>query len=669
MTRLHRRRSLRPAAALAAAAGLIVPCIAETREVDLGLAASSTEVVGEDLEDRFGIRMAACDVNGDGIDDLVVGADLANGPAEARNNSGEVYVVYGRRRAWSGTLDIADLRDVKIYGQRTTDDLGAGVACGDIDGDGFGDLVLCAPYADRDRPGGWSTGQAHVIFGAPDLPTEIDLLADPGLLIRGEFYGGRLCRSPTIADIDGDGRRDLILDDVNAYDRAQTARAGRLYVFFGRDEWPHEIDLRDGADLVVYSTPGDSFTSHVTAGDLDSDAIDDLVISARLGDGPFDSRTSCGDIHVFHGRSHWPAWIDVSETWPDVFIYGRNMGDQAGGGVYGLEISDLDVDGTAELVIGVGLSAGRENSASLAGEIQVMEFVSELPSFVDMQYWSDAILYGADGGDQFGRQLRVGDVDGDGIPDLIAGASYADGPNDVRPDAGEILVFHGPMSFPTDLQASADEDVNVFGRSASDLLRVVTLGDLNGNGVAEIIGASAIDDDTRLSSVWLISPYDLDGDGHEQLVDNCPLVDNPDQADTDGDRVGDTCAGDWDGDGQADARDCAPADADSGTPGEVLSLNLDGRDPTVLTWDEAPFADVYDVARGDLASLALGDAGACISGDDADPTDTTFADPETPLSGAGFIYLVRARDLICPASGTWGSNAAGALRPDPEGCP
>jgi hypothetical protein len=219
-------------AALVAAVTAVSSVVAATT-VDLASAPGTVTFLGHELGDGTGIRAAHCDVNGDGIDDLVVGADEANGLTGLKNNCGEAYLILGARRAWSGSSDIVARADTRIVGQSSTDDLGAAVACGDLNHDGFDDLVLCAPYVDRERDGTWTSGQVHIVFGSNALPAVIDLAADPGTVIRGDVYAGRLCLNPVIADFDGNGRMDLVVDDDNALGPGNT-RPGKAYMFFNR---------------------------------------------------------------------------------------------------------------------------------------------------------------------------------------------------------------------------------------------------------------------------------------------------------------------------------------------------------------------------------------------------------------------------------------------------
>jgi len=142
---------------------------------------------------------------------------------------------------------------------------------------------------------------------------------------------------------------------------------------------------------------------------------------------------------------------------------------------------------------------------------------------------------------------------------------------------------------------------------------------------------------------------DADGDGQGDDCDNCPAVANADQADADGDGAGDAC-------------DCAPADPGSfAAPGEVVGARFAGA--TTLAWDPpspSPGAGTrYDVTRGDLAELPVG-GGPSESCAASDLAATTIDDPAVPDPGAGWFYVVRARNAC--GIGTWGAQAPGGER-------
>ncbi len=601
-------------------------------EVDLLGDPDAVRIDAVDLGDMFGISMASCDVNGDGVDDLLVGAHEADGPGNSRGLAGEVYVLYGRRGTWTGPIAIGSTADVNVIGQEMFDSLGWGVACGDVDGDGFGDLILGAHTADGPGNSRDGSGQIHIVLGGTSLPSVIDLAIEPGIILYAAETNDVMAREPVVGDINGDGLLDVLASSPRARDRTGAlTTAGRVYVAFGRTSWPAGIDFLTQADVTVYGSRDlDQLSSGLASGDLDGDGIDEIVASAIQGDGPDDSRPGSGEIHVFKGRALWPSVIDLEVEASDMVLYGADAGDQFTGST-DLKVSDLDGDGLAEVAAGSFSADGRNNDADFTGEIRLHEPGTTLPATVDLAVESDSVVYGADPSDFMGAAVWIGDIDGDGRDDLIGSPTGGDGPDGSRTDAGEITVFYGRDPFPADLDAGlGEEDLIVFGALESDMLGCGATADMNGDGVDEIVAASAVQHDTRLPAVWLISPVDTDEDGLTNLPDNCALVFNPAQHDADGDLVGDACDNcpqlanvdqtDSDLDGVGD-----PCDQCPGQPGGDAS-DPDGDGVTNCT-DNCPLA--ANPGQGDADADGIGDACDPCPGD-------TVNDPE----GDGLCALV-----------------------------
>jgi hypothetical protein len=165
---------------------------------------------------------------------------------------------------------------------------------------------------------------------------------------------------------------------------------------------------------------------------------------------------------------------------------------------------------------------------------------------------------------------------------------------------------------------------------------------------------TAIDWWEQIDAVQLagIAPGYPHTDGMGDACDNCPSVDNPDQADVDHDGWGDAC-------------DCAPTDAGSYAPlTEVAGVLAAGANGTMVSW-EGQAAQVgpgvrYDFASGLLSDFSgpLGLAGAiCLAGD---LTAATYTDGRIPSVGDGFHYLVRSRNAC--GVGTYGQRSDGTER-------
>ena len=187
-------------------------------------------LIGEASYDRLGGSVSAAgDVNGDGFGDFILGA-AANG--EGGYNAGAAYVIFGKADG-VGPLDLAGLDPAdgfKILGDAAYDRAGLSVsAAGDVDGDGFDDMIVGAPGHD---PGAANAGAAYLIFGKQAGIGDLDLAslaAGDGIRIAGigpSDYAGYSVSSA--GDVDGDGFDDLL---IGAYGR--NAYQGVVYLVFG----------------------------------------------------------------------------------------------------------------------------------------------------------------------------------------------------------------------------------------------------------------------------------------------------------------------------------------------------------------------------------------------------------------------------------------------------
>ena len=175
--------------------------VAQGGVVDATLSEQDLTIYGTDSDDKLAqyvYLLAIGDVTGDGIEDILVGSQAADGPDNSRNLSGETYVIFGGPTL-GGTIDLAsDEEGIVIYGAKGGDKL-APVAVGDVNGNGTDDILLAAPYADKSdtRP---ACGEAYVI-SLPDYDPDDDGVLDPS-------DNCPLTPNPGQEDADGDGDGD-----------------------------------------------------------------------------------------------------------------------------------------------------------------------------------------------------------------------------------------------------------------------------------------------------------------------------------------------------------------------------------------------------------------------------------------------------------------------------
>lgn len=643
--------------------------------VDLATDVDVAVFEGVVLSDSFGAgEIAPCDINGDALGDLLLTATNGDGVAQSRPNAGEAYVLLGARKRWSGVRSILEVASTRIIGEDVVDSLGSGAVCVDVNGDHRADMLLEAFNADSVGNSRDQAGQAHLIFGAPNLPALIDLAQPYGTVIYGAEPTDAVGDEPAAGDVNGDGTADLILDASHSKSRnGANAQAGKLHILFGRASWPASIDLRTGSSVTIFgATLNDNFAFELASADLNADGTSDVIADVPGGDGPMNARSSAGEIYLFRGRANWPATIDLATALPDSVIWGVDAQDQFGRA--GLTAADLDADGTPELIAGGPFGDGPTETSANQGEIRTAVFGPTWPTTLDLRTQYRRVIYGIDPGDNYGNRLFTGDINGDGTADLISTSSFGDGPGNGRTSCGDTYVIFGAPSLGSDIRLANDQyDIIVYGADVEDRAGAGRFtSDINDDGLQEIVlrartGVGV----TRLARVYLISPFDTDSDGITQLADNCPLVANGSQLDSDNDGRGDACSLDWDGDGQLDTDDCAPNRSADGIPGEVTGVMLALGSPTQISWSATQFANRYDISRGALPGISSSNLGSCQNGNDPNRSDTFFTDPQIPQSGTGFFYLIRAVNARCQVAGTYGRSSSGATRvnSNPAGCP
>lgn len=406
---------------------------------------------GQASTDEFGIEVStAGDVNGDGFDDVVIGA-FQQGEAGA---PGGAYVFFGSADGLSETPDWHYQHDVPLanFGRSVR-------SAGDLNNDGYDDIIIGAPTFSN-RPEDMVPGSAFVFLGGPDGPS-----AAPDWVVTSPQFGDRFARAVGgVGDTDGDGFDDLLVGgyfhdfsfdneggvilylgsadgpslhhdwvglggsvgaglgwaagaggDINGDGYADVIGGapkfdagagpeGRLFVYYGgpdglnvQPDWTWDGGDR-GADL------GRSFAS---AGDVNGDGFDDVIAGARLADDP-NGIAKSGAAVVFLGSA------DGLQEEPALVLRGEHTLSFFGNSVTGL--GDINGDGFDDFAVGA------PGAASFSGRVYVY-----LGSARGLSGEAALVLESPELGSAFGFSIwTAGDIDGDGLSDMIVGAPFTD---------------------------------------------------------------------------------------------------------------------------------------------------------------------------------------------------------------------------------------------------
>ncbi len=413
--------------------------------VDLGeIGSLGSAVIGKGEHNQLGLSVSpAGDVNGDGIDDLIIGA-----------NNG-AYVIYGRQGG-VGTVDLDDLEPSEgflIDGDRFGLTAGPSASgAGDINGDGFDDIIV-GGYHYGVRSGVYgSIPNAYVIFGKAAEFDPIEIIDEfffgatsNGFRIFGEFalddYSG--ARVASAGDFNGDGFDDIIVGTPS-----HDAATGAAYVIFGKADGFENIDLAnldaETGFAIIGDSPGDQLGYSVSdAGDVNGDGYDDIILGAPYGD---EGGTDAGQAYVIFGRQTGFGAIDLSNLDPETgfIIQGDGTFDFAGWSVSAA--GDVNGDGLDDLIVGAPYAEGKagNTAATGAGEAYVIFGKADDFGTIDLSRLKPQdgfTIKGDDAGDLAGWSVAgAGDLNSDGFDDIIVGAPSGDGGG---ADAGEAYVIFG----------------------------------------------------------------------------------------------------------------------------------------------------------------------------------------------------------------------------------
>ena len=526
--------------------------------------------------DYFGRSVAAIgDLDGDGVQDLAVGADGDDHGGEKR---GAVHVMFMNGNGTvKGTVEINDstangpvLSDYDYFGVSVA-------AIGDLDGDGVQDLVV---GANGDDHGGENRGAVHVMFmngnGSVKGTVEInDSTANGPVLSNNDFFGTSVA---AIGDLDGDGVQDLAVG-ADGDDHGGTGR-GAVHVMFmnGNGTVKGTVEINDYTANGPVLSNMDNFGRSVAAiGDLDGDGVQDLVVGANGDDHGGENR---GAVHVMfmNGNGSVKGTVEINDSTAN----GPVLSNMDNFGVSVAAIGDLDGDGVQDLAVGAD---GDSNGGTDHGAVHVM-FMNGNGTVKGTVEINDSTANGPvlSNMDNFGVSVAaIGDLDGDGVQDLAVGA---DGDDHGGENRGAVHIIH-INGMKTNGNGSVDNTVEINDSTANSPVlsdydyfggSVAAIGDLDGDGVTDLaVGAQGDDDGGEKRGAVHVMFMNGNGSVKGTVEINNSTANGPVLSDDDGFGRSVAAIGDLDGDGVQDLAVGANGDDNGGTDhGAVHVMFMNG---------------------------------------------------------------------------------------------
>lgn len=392
-------------------------------------------VGGDEPSDHFGSAVASGDFNGDGYDDLAMGApgeNISFGP-QVSQNAGAIMILYGGPSGF----DAED--SATLPGGAADDKLGDALAAGDIDGDGYDDLVAGVSHANDD--GLADAGEIAIAFGSPSGLSFITVFMDQNSpeINNNSEANDRFGASVSVGDVNSDGYADVAVGAPGESFGGSGLNSGAVYLLFGADDGlqgstaprSYEVIVESDGNLAYASVEGNQYGYSVLLHDLDGDSNDDLIVGAPFSDvqqtdaGLVYSHPSDGVQIVTAGTDYFLPEDFEATNYAYGFFFGGSLSGSIGPQVHSqsLLIGATGYDKGVEFEIGYGRGYLYVDSSPFDAYVTVSQQAPEQPEQGDQHGW--AVLFADLDGDGFANERIIGapgEDNGTGMIQLSGGA-------------------------------------------------------------------------------------------------------------------------------------------------------------------------------------------------------------------------------------------------------
>lgn len=418
------------------------------------------------------------DVNGDGIADVLIGSD--GNPLTYPGGAAFVFLGGTISACWFGDPGIPCEPDSSILGEAPSDTLGVSVSiAGDLNADGFEDILLGAPNSDAGGGPAADRGEAYILFGSSSGIPDCNLAScAPDVRIRGIADFDRLGSSVAGAgDVNGDGYDDIIIGVPN-HDEGATSAVGQALVYYG-DRLSNNMTADDADESVVGQLNIENLGRTVSGGqDVNADGYADVAIYAS-------AFAAQGRVLVYHGSASGIGCGAGGSCTPSAVVSEADNLDFDFGGDLKL-IGDVNGDGYDEVLIGAS------NATDLlirAGRAYIMLGGPGGIGNCNLGAGcADTTISGETDGDFLGSGVGAGDLDGDGFADVVVGARnlFVLGFGNL---GGAFIFRGGPGGIADCAVAGGCADATITGTGPGTVCgqSVSAGGDLNADGFGDLI--------------------------------------------------------------------------------------------------------------------------------------------------------------------------------------